>query len=248
MKHVDADGKETYHDGDNHYAATKFIRGFQPFIKTVESRTQVRLHHVSVLDNSVILDEHTCAVTIGSTFSGTVDSPSSNFITKCIYGDVGHAMLVVEGLDERGGECYLRYIHATQQPKEKVRELNFYEGEIELFERTGKSPLNLLHGPTWSRSKDYVDDMLRFVQECKQRTILMLPYGGLFTSIFKPRFSVPVPILEHIPATLAGRYTCLHWVLHIVEMCRVSVPCTSYLITPIAKVRELNEKREFFLH
>jgi hypothetical protein len=163
---VNSKGKSVSKPAPDHYAMTSFLKGFHPtVVRAAEGGgggtvVQVTLHHVSILDNSVILDANTCAITLVSARQSSV---TDNWLGSVISKACGHSMLVWEGI-EGDSRHVLRYLHATQNPRHRLPTLGSAQAQLEVIERTAQQPLDLLHGPTWPRPRVLGDDMLDFVR------------------------------------------------------------------------------------
>lgn len=127
----------------------------------------VVLQRISLIDNSVVLDENNWAVTLVST------GQSSQSRLNRFFGDnAGHAMLACEGLEH--GKQFLRYIHVTLNPINRNPKLRVGEAQMEIFDR--EIPLKTLNGPTSTRSKALVGNMFSYVQEMENKPLKFSPY------------------------------------------------------------------------
>ena len=148
--------------------------------------TKVVLHFFSLIDGSVLLDERNWAVTL---------------VSPSIFSS--HAMLACEGVENR--KPFLRYVHFTQNPRQRHPKVTSHEGQIESFDAI--APLSSRNGPTIRRSRELVKNLLRFAQDrVNQRLPFMSGLSHVWRVIFGPIDNPPMTSLScaYLLASKAG--------------------------------------------
>jgi len=176
-----ANGDIVEKEADDHYAMNQYVKRFSVELIRDENNhiKNIKLHHVSLLDKNIFLDEGNWAVTLVSSMVS-----SSSFFSRLFEKTYGHAMLACEGVDQ--GKSFLRYVHFTQSSKDESSNLASDEGLIESFEP--KSPLTTKNGPTWLRTKIAVENMFQYVETMKRKPLkfcVYREYGAIQTKGWK---------------------------------------------------------------
>ena len=143
-------GKPMMKPGPNHYAYDSYVNRFCVLITRDDAdRIQnVALHHVSLLDRHVLLDENIWAITL-------VSAQKSKGIASFL--NLGHAVVAWEGVEEN--RSFLRWAdittdHSGNSQTAKVR--------IDTLNNPHKS---WMIGPTWPRKRHAVEKMVSYVCE-----------------------------------------------------------------------------------
>jgi hypothetical protein len=244
------DGKAVMEPAFNHYAMTSYAKRFGVVIeRDATDRIQnVVLHRVSLLDKNVLLDHTNWAVTLVSTKSS---SQTQNILGRWLGEYAGHAMLACEGVEE--DTPFLRYIHLTQNPRERIPNLAADQAQIESFDRS--TPLDTVNAPTWVRSKALVENMFIFVTELENQPVKFALYGNAFSSggrilgeMFLPTRSMGSQQVEElrirkIEALNLAKQTphhCLQWAIAIAGEGGIFFTNASAFTTPLKTVTALH--------
>lgn len=211
-------------EDQDHYAFTFFARRFSVSLDcdTDDGIRGVSLHCVSLFDRSVRLTQRDWAVTL-------LSSPY-DFLRKwgeCFsgIGNTGHSWIACEGVNENGP--WMKYIHATINPRYKKIKLNPDEGIVEIFDMNRPS-IGTMNGPTWIRSKALVENMIRHAIELGKKPVKFsassrFSYGepaflaDLFRHLPDAR---KIPNLEYLEDTIIHR-SCIGWARRIVYECGI---------------------------
>ena len=136
---LDKKGKAVMKEAADHYQLTAYAKQFRVFVKcdANEQITSIFLKNVSQLDRDVVIDEENWTVTALST-----KEISRGWFRQLFTGDIGHAMLACEGVDQ--GKYFLRYIHFTPNPRDRNPALKDDEAQIEIFGKSSPFPIRKL--------------------------------------------------------------------------------------------------------
>ncbi len=145
-----------------------YAKRFRPVLACdATNRIQsVALRHVSLFDRDILLDEQNWALTLVSTKGRSVEYPG----VGC-GSEAGHAMIGYEGVTE--GHRFLKYAHITtlnKDPRIPDPGRNSDEARVEIRDSANmRITLESLYiGPTWPRTKDLVERMLRPIKEAAE--------------------------------------------------------------------------------
>jgi hypothetical protein len=140
---VDKKGRSVEREANDSYARSFFEKHFYVVIHRDETHIiqNITLYCTSLLDRNVVLDENNWAVTL-------VSAKKRRGVGAWL--NAGHAMIACEGIKADG--FFLKYLHiSAESTMSKV-------AQIEVSQKT--SLIDSVNGPTWSRTKDFVEKML----------------------------------------------------------------------------------------
>lgn len=130
--------------------------------ESIQSIELVR--HRSLYNRDIVLTERCWAVTV---ISKQATKKSRKYI--CVGGpkESGHAMIACEGVSR--GRRFLSYAHITILKDPAGRDSDRSENEARVEVRDRETPFaNALNGPTWSRSKNFVEQMLHNIKRAEE--------------------------------------------------------------------------------
>jgi hypothetical protein len=164
LKKVTRDEQDVLEPTASHYEMNTYLNHFR--IETESDShgkvVKIYLRCVSQLDPRVVLTERQWAVTLVST-----PHCSDSFWKKLFETYIGHAMLAIESVEN--GRYQLRYVHCTNAPPQEERHPKFDpgdHGQLVCLPPSQRSK-ETINGPTWMRSKELVENLLKYVADEK---------------------------------------------------------------------------------
>ncbi len=240
---LDSKGKPCLKPASDHYAMTNYTKRFRVVVSRDADKCieKVILQRISLLDKQVVLDDDNWAVTL---VSGKYSSQNS--LNRFFCKNTGHAMIACEGVKK--GQSFLHYVHLTQDPHDKNPLLKSDEAQIESFSRD--FPLNTINGPTWTRSKNLVKNMLSYVDSMKKEKLKFAPYGKFSLNfpifLFYLRNSIPtqdslINLQEKDLPT-----NCLQCTYNLLIRCGIIFQLDQSLKKPIEKIKQIKSSVPIF--